>query len=290
MRGDPTGDLSAAPKNTNSPIDYLTVQERAQMLTKLRSETAAQTMQDKNDIMRAVDGEFTKGQPPASYSDLSNIPQVKGALNRVAQNDPKFYETLDTIVARMAKKDVTTNSPNFYDAIQTSLDTSESWTRQASIEYLAKSLGSTNAGYSINQKDFNDAKPAIDLDRNLKSAISKDLSDYAAANGNIDGQGQVRAVQRYHQIMQAWQANTQSDKPLPIPDFLKRMSVDENGNKGDLAPNPPSRVQQIQNAAAAKTQAQPNVPIFQSADDPELAKLPKGALFKDAKGNMWTKN
>jgi len=228
---------------------------------------------DKNIITSAINGSLTKGKLPSTYEELRLIPGVAPILDKTMQQQGKFFGTIDTMIAKANHRESEVNTDNGYDAILNALDTSKDFTRQARIDYLSKGLGSTNPGYSISYKDFQDAKPAIDLDPTIKSVLSAQVKQIAMANGNIDGKGQQRAIQWYNQTMKAWQQNeTMVDKKLSPSEFASSIGK----KQGPPMPSPPSRMQQIYNAAAEKaTQAAPVTITTKEQRDA----LPSGTIY-----------
>lgn len=236
---------------------------------------------DQKNVQGAIDGSATNGKIPMTVEQLRAAPNMAPLIDKVQREQPEFYNSILTRIAKAQHTDATQNSPNAYDAIQATLDTSHPWTRQEQIEYLSKGLGNENPGFSISQKDYNDAKPAIDLEDG-KDTLSTTMKSIATANGNLDGKGQDRAVAWYNQTMGAWKENQAQDKPLPAAEFFDK-------EKGGMPPSDmPSRIQQMQNVAAVKVK-QVVIPTFASPDSPDFAKLLSGARFKDANGKEWTK-
>ena len=195
------------------------------------------------------------------------FPEIKDVLDRVHQMQPAFYNTIDTRIAKASHSNAAQNTPNGYDAIMNTLDGADKYGRQEQIEYLSKGLGTENPGYSISQKDFNDAKAAIDLP-NGKTFLAKQMKEITNANGNLDGKGQERAVQWYNQAMASWKAASTSDKPMTPEDFFTME------NKALPPVNNPSRMQQIQNQAAAKPD---NIPTLTQKG--QFDALPSGSIY-----------
>ena len=241
---------------------------RQYMQTAIQNQTG-QERQNKQSLMTAVLGD---GSPNAktitSLPQLLADPKLKSLYMDMASRDSHFTEMLNTMMVKTTRADANQNSPNAYDAIQGALNTSKSYSRQEQIEYLSKGLGSDNPGYSISQKDFNDAKPAIDLD-NGKDVLSATMKQIAQANGNLDGKGQERAVQWYNQTMAAWKANQATDKPMDEATFFDK-------EKGAMPPvNSPSRIEQLQTVAAEK--AKQAAPTF--TDKAQYEAAPSGTIY-----------
>lgn len=227
-----------------------TARSRAELNINAQISNAKQALKSDTDtIQNAINGSMTKGKVPMTLSELSSIQNISPVLDRVANEQGEFYKSIETRIAKAAHSDTTQNSPNAYDAILTALDNSGGHDRQSRIEYLSKGLGSDNPGFSISQKDYNDAKPAIDLDNGNDNLLGK-MKEIANANGNLDGKGQQRAVAWYNQAMTAWKANQGAgDKAVPAAEFFDK-------EKGQLPPsNPPSRIQQLQNVANERLKA-----------------------------------
>ena len=205
---------------------------------------------DQKNVQDAIEGNRTKGQVPMTIEDLRSVQGIAPLIDKVQREQPEFYSSLLTRIAKAQHADATQNSPNAYDAIQATLDTSKPYSRQEQIEYLSKGLGSENPGYSISQKDYNDAKSAIDL-TDGKDTLSTTMKQIAQANGDLDGKGQERAVQWYNQVMAARKANQADEKgKMSDSDFF-----DSTKNQSLPAPIMPSRIQQLQNVAQERLKA-----------------------------------
>lgn len=77
--------------------------------------------QDNSTIIRAINGDFTKGKSPSSYMDLASIPNVKAVLNRVEAQDPRFSQGIDQMIARVNKssdKDAGTYGSGYKNILQ----------------------------------------------------------------------------------------------------------------------------------------------------------------------------
>jgi hypothetical protein len=235
---------------------------------------------DQKNVQDAIDGSLTKGQVPMTLEQLRATSNMAPLLDKVQREQPEFYNSILTRIAKAQHADATQNSPNAYDAIQSTLDQSKPYGRQERIEYLSKGLGSDNPGYSISQKDFNDAKPAVDL-TDGQSTLSEKMKQIAQANGNLDGKGQERAVQWYNQVMTARKANQATgDKAMPDSDFF-----DSTKNPALPSPAMPSRQQQINNVAAEKAKQTPP-PIITTKEQRDA--LPSGSVYM-RDGQQYTK-
>ena len=217
-----------------------TVQKRAELnLNAQIAKADAALKSDRDNIQNAISGGMTKGQVPMTPQELSAIPNIQPVLDRVAREQGDFYKSIETRMAKATHGDTSQNSPNAYDAALTVLDTSDKkYPRQEQIEYLSKGLGSENPGFSISQKDFNDFKPAIDLDDSVKSKVYDGMKSIASANGNLDGKGQQRAVQWYQSVMSAYKNKAESQT---VDDFANNIKP-----PAELMP---SRAQQLRDIA-----------------------------------------
>lgn len=216
-------------------------------MSKTISNQSAQYTMDNKNVMRGITGELTRGNPPQTEQELRTIPGMNDLLNRVAAQDPKFAETIPTIISKVQQRNVVSNSANGYNAITTALDTSKMYSRQQRIDYLAKGLGSTNPGISISLKDFNDGKPAIDLAKSVSKPILEHMKVITSANGNADGKGQERSVEWYNNVMTAYKQNSAlGDKKISDIEFVKQIK------DGKFNAPIPSRMQQIENHAQEK--------------------------------------
>jgi len=232
---------------------------------------AGQERQNKQTLLSAVLGDGQNAKPITSIDQLRADPKLRDLYSDVFSRDPKAIETLNGIITKNSKGDENTNSPNGYDAILATLGTDDPhpYSRQERIEYLSKGLGSENPGYSISKKDFNDAKPAVDL-TDGRSQISVNMKAIAQANGNLDGKGQERAVQWYNQTMAAWKANQakEGSNKMDEATFFDQ-------DKGGMPPAPmPSRIEQL-HTAQAKTQPAPAV----FSDKSQYDAAPSGTIF-----------
>lgn len=209
-------------------------------MSKVISNQSAQYTMDNKNVMRGINGELTKGNPPATEDELRAIPGMGDLLDRVAAQDPKFTEGIPTMISKVARRNDTANSKNGYDTILRTLDNMDNPNRIANQDHLARLLGQQE-GVGINLKDYNDAKPLLEADQTFKDALSKSMKEITVANGNIDGKGQERALQWFHQVMDAKKANdAKGDAKLSDAEFIK--DINEK-----LHPSPPSRMQQISN-------------------------------------------
>lgn len=226
---------------------------------------------DQRSIQSAIDGSATNGRIPMTVEELRSIPDMAKLVDKVQIEQPTFYGSIITRIAKAQHADATQNSPNAYDAIQATLDTSKPFGRQERIEYLSKGLGTENPGYSISQKDFNDAKPAVDLTDGQKT-ISDTMRNIAQANGNLDGNGQQRAVQWYNHVMTAYK-----QKPTDQDDGTFFNSI-----KDTILPPMPSRMQQLQNQneKIRISQGKSAVPTIAQKDDRDALAI-GGLYWKD---------
>lgn len=236
---------------------------------------------DQKSVQGAIDGSTTKGQVPMTLEALRDAPNMAPLLDKVQREQPEFYNSILTRIAKAQHANATQNSPNAYDAIQATLDTTgraANYGRQERIEYLSKGLGSDNPGFSISQKDFNDAKPAIDL-TDGKETLAKNMSEIASANGNLDGKGQARAVQWYNQVMTAYK---QKPADMSDTDFFAKIGEKD----GPPAPSPPSRLEQLNNWARNFSISTPAKPTAQNFD---YNAVQKGQQYTAPDGTIRTK-
>ncbi len=219
-------------------------------MNKVISNQAGQYILDNKNVMRGINGELTKGKPPETEAELRAIPGMDDLLNRVSAQDPRFAQGIPTMLAKMARRNDVTNSPNGYDTIIRTLQPQDAdhpnhIKNQGQLDSL---LGKSD-GTGINMKDYNDAKPATELPPEIKEPMLKHMQEITNANGNLDGKGQQRAVQWYNQVMTAYKKNeTLGDKK--DPNFADNIGKPE----GPLyAPPAPSRMTQISNWAKEAT-------------------------------------
>lgn len=213
------------------------------------SNESAQHLMDNRNVLKAVNGDLSNGVPPQTEDELRKLPGMADMLDNIAARDPKFAESIPTLVAKAARRNDVTNSPNAYGVIQRTLEPHGSTNPDAisSEDHLMKELSRSDE-LGINMKDYNDAKPAIELPDTLKTKISKQMNDIANANGNLDGKGQQRALAWYNETMKSWQGASGDDKPMSAADFAQSF-----GKKDGPVPMPDGyivpRMQAIADAA-----------------------------------------
>lgn len=205
---------------------------------------AGQYKQDNENVSRAIMGQMTDGNPPLTRADLEAIPGMKSLLDKVQYQDPKFAEGIDTQIRKVAMRNSVTNSANGYDTIMRSLQAHGTPNAIDSEAHLSALLGRKDDVTGINVKDYQDAKKVIGASSDWKKFLSTNMTQITNANGNIDGQGQQRAVEWYNRINDAKKANeAKGDKGIPEDEFIK--SIDDKLHP--LAPSDPSTMQQISN-------------------------------------------
>lgn len=251
----------------------------------IKNQTASYIADNKS-LTRAINGDLTKNIPPESEQQLRAIPGVSNLIDKVAAQDPKFAEGIPTMISKIARGNVTTNSSNGYDTIMRVLEPQGEGHPNAiaSQDHLDRLLGQSG-GTGINMKDYNDAKPLLEADQDFKDGLSTHMQEIATANGNLDGKGQQRALQWYTQVMAAKKANdSRGDQKLSDADFLANIGEKD----GPPAPAPPSRMQQIENwASSVLKNKQQGMLKVSSADD--YNSIPKGQQYTDPDGNIRTK-
>lgn len=205
-------------------------------MNKVKADQTGQYMMDNKNVMRGLTGELTKGTPPQTEAELRAIPGMNDLLNRVAAQDPKFAETIPRKIAEIQKQNTTTNSANGFETITRTLEPQdESHPNHIKNQSQLDSLLGKSDGTGINMKDYNDAKPATELPSETKEALLTKMQQIANANGNIDGKGQIRAIQWYNQAMSVIKKNdlkgdskeTDLDKifpPTPMPSRMGQLS------------------------------------------------------------------
>jgi hypothetical protein len=217
-------------------------------MNKAITNQSAQYMMDNKNVMRAINGELTKGQSPETEEEMRMIPGMSGLLDKVAIQDPKFAEGIPTMIAKNARRNDVTNSSNAFETITRTLQPQDDMhpNHIKNQNQLDSLLGKTDST-GINMKDYNDAKPATELDPIIKEPILQHMQQIANANGNIDGKGQQRAVQWYNQVMKSYK-----QKPADMDDATFASHIGEP--EGPLfAPPSPSRMTQISNWAKEVT-------------------------------------
>lgn len=234
-----------------------------QMDTAINSQ-AAQYKQDNNFIQRGISGALTNGQAPTTRESLEQIQGMKEVLNRSAVHSPQYYQGIDTQINKISAQNNTVNSPNGYSTIMRVLDgniTSEG--------QLSGLLGRSNFT-GINAKDYNDSLKSIDADSNWTKYLSDRMKQISSANGNVDDQGQQRAIAFYNDANKIKDSKINSG--MSEADFLSnREKLLE-----DLGTSPryqPSRAQQL----ASHVQSQQSAPVL--TNKAEFDALPSGSLY-----------
>lgn len=233
----------------------------------------AQISMDNRQVMRAVNGELTNGKVPGTELELRQIPGMSDLLDKVAYQDPKFSETIPTLVAKSSSRHSTVNSPNGYDTMIRSLQPNDGLHPNGifSQDHLARLMGRSD-GTGINMKDYKEAKEAIDLPDKFKSFLTKNMQDIANANGNVDGMGQQRAINYYNSVIELYQKKTQDGKT--VANMTNPESSDYINLHGDFMP---SRASQL--ATAAERNRNTPMQTFNSPTDPAFLALPAGTQF-----------
>lgn len=240
---------------------------------------SANYRKDNMDIMRAISGDLSKGKPPSTENELRQLPGMADLLKRVPVQDPKFYESIPTLIAKAQRTDDKENSPNGYETIQRVLQPYDHNHPNGiySQDQLDRLMGRSD-DTGINHKDYKDAKGAIDLGDNLKSTISKNMDSIKNNGGNIDGYGQQRAINFYTQAMKLIQDNqTKGDKSLSEGEIIKQI------NESNV-PHMPDRQAQLSNIAPRISQN--SIPSFSSPNDGGFSDLPSGSQFMTPGGQI----
>ncbi len=221
-------------------------------MNKVISNETAQHMMDNRNIMRAINGELTQGKPPQTEDELRAIPGMGQLLDNVAARDPKFTESIPTLISKVARRSDTTNSPNGYDTVLRALQPVDSdHPNKIDNQSALTSLLGRSDGTGINMKDYNDTKPLLEADQQFKDVLSKHMQEITIANGNLDGKGKERALAWYNQVMAAKKANdAKGDKKIPDAEFISKIGEPE----GPPAPKLPGTMQQISNWVSSLVQ------------------------------------
>lgn len=245
--------------------------------------------QDNQKVMQGISGELSGGKPPNSVQELRALPGMSDTLNRVAMQDSTFYDTIPKKVGEMSSRNTTTNSPNGFETIMRSTDQQDMLDGQPNLNRIdsqdkLNSLLGRSDGNGINIKDYNDAKPLMEAEQPFKDYIHNNMNTIANANGNIDGQGQQRAMQWYQNIMQGYK--TASTKPdFDVNDYIQQL-------KDADAPQQPegwlaARMDQITNIAKSiwngtSTQSQNSQPEMADVISPtgQVGRIPVANLDK----------
>lgn len=186
-----------------------------------------QYKQDSMSVTKAIDDAAQKGHPIQTVNDLNEVPGMRDLLGRVAVQSPDFYRNLPQYVTQAAKfgrGETTNNSPNAYDAItRTLLDPSSDSNAIKSQDQLYHLIGE-GEGLGINMKDYNDAKKVLAIPESDRLAfgntVRSNMDEIKNHGGNVDGNGQQRAVTWYNQFMQAYEKNQTSDKKLTTQQLI----------------------------------------------------------------------
>lgn len=243
-----------ASKEHPDDIDFI---EKTEARTKQHMDTTikgeeAKNSSDVNTVLKALNGDFTKGVVPGTTEQLVNSsPEVKAAWDSMQQNNPKKIHDIET---GMLGKDVVNNSPNGYEAIKSAADNAKdaTVTPEKMESYLHEKIArKDNTGYNL--KDYNDAKPLLDASQPWGKFISENMDSISKANGNVDGQGQQRAVNWANYMNDQKKVNdAKGENALPDDQFVEQMK--------DVGPPMPSRMQQISNWASKIIHGNPQQP------------------------------
>lgn len=163
------------------------------------SAQSAQYKQERSYVQKGITGALSNGKPPNNYEELRNMPGMADILDRAAVNSPEYYKGIDTQISKMASRDNTQNSPNGYETLLRVLEPNDEFhpNRIASQDHLDKLMGRSD-GTGINFKDYNDGKKALEFSDDWKQFLHDNLKQISSANGNLDGQGQQRAIAFYN--------------------------------------------------------------------------------------------
>lgn len=237
----------------------------------------AQYSLDNKNMMQILTGGGDDSKAPQTEAQLRQDPKNAVLLDRVAYQDPKFYEQIPTIMAKINSRHTTVNSLNGYDTIQRTLEPNDGFHPNGifSQDHLDRLLGRSD-GTGINMKDYKDAKQAIEVDDKFKEFLRTNMAQIKDANGNVDGMGQQRAVDFYNSAMALYNQKLKDGKP--VANMVNPQSSDYINVAGTYQP---SRTEQIANSAKGK---QAVVATFVTPDDPAFAKLPPGTHFMTPEG------
>lgn len=251
---------------------------------------AANYRHDNMDIMKAISGDLSNGKPPATENELRQLPGMADLLKRVPAQDPKFYESIPTLLAKAQKSDDKVNSPNAYETmlrVLTPASPTGANNRISSQDQLDKLMGRSD-GTGINFKDYSDSKKALNYSDSWKASLLENMQSIEKAGGNVDGKGSQRAMQFYNLANQIKDSNPEADTSKELEYIAK--------NKENLAPMfMPSRAQQLANRAGQVrvaeevTSPSQKLPTFSSPDDPEFSKLTPGSSFMTLEGRTLVK-
>ncbi len=247
-------------------------------MSKTIANQSGQYLMDNRDVIKAINGGMTKGAPPETETELRAIPGIAPLLDKVSAQDPKFAEGIPAMIAKNARRNDKTNSPNAFNAVTQMLDAPDA----ASGESHMHSLYARTDATGINTKDYTDGMKANGEPYKFKTWLAKNMQTVANANGNVDGQGQVRALQFFNDALEL--KKSKETAGVSLASMLDPESKDYIG--GITSGHMPARSQQITNAAQSR---QTPIPVFDAPSNPDFAKLPSGAKFKDADGKQWTK-
>lgn len=229
----------------------------------------AQVSMDNREIMRAINGEKTNGKVPGTELELRQIPGMSDLLDKAAYQDPKFSETIPTLVAKSSSRHSTTNSANGFDTMMRTLEPNDGLHPNGifSQDHLDRLLGRSD-GTGINIKDYKEAKQAIELPDKFKSFLTKNMQAIATANGNVDGMGQQRAVNYYNSAMEVYQKKLQDGKT--VANMTNPENSDYINLHGDFMP---SRASQLQTTAQRTREGTPTYVEGQTATGPNGQKI-----------------
>ena len=257
-----------------NPTYQNAVRERLtqQMDAAIKDQTA-RYKQDNQYVTKAIFGDLSKGAPPTSFQQLRALPGVGPVLDRVYSQDPKFAEGIDRMISQANRGNTVSNSPNAYQTILRSTEPEDGLhpNRIGEQNQLHALLGRTD-GTGINMKDFNDASILTDAPPEWKSFVSDNMKTIANANGNVDGQGQTRALNWYNNVNQQYKAAS-GKEGFDAGSFIENL-------KESTQPHQASRMEQITNWAKNLFSGNQPQTVTVVSPNGQVGTIPSGNLEK----------
>ncbi len=175
-------------------------QRITQQINTAIQDQSSQYKQDNNLIMRAFNGDFTKGKHPTTLDELSSIQGMKDVLDRASVHSPDFVRELDsrllTAASRGENKDAKEYGDKFldlYHQIHPSNGESPAITDANQLnQYVGEGL--TLSGRNQLQKEIESTDGSKSLKADTYKAVDGKISKKNPLTGIQDPDGDIRAV------------------------------------------------------------------------------------------------
>ncbi len=259
------------------PDDYYGAQIQSQRaISEINHQVAIEDGKLKGDrdvVSNAIFGSLTKGNPPATYEQLRALPNMAPVLDRVMREQGKFFGDIDTMIGKASHQEGTINSPNAYSTILQSMEATDPSAAESHLHSLFARSDQTGISYKDYKDGMKSQPGSIDTYHFNKEFLEPNMKAIAMAGGNIDGEGERRAVQWYNDVLKAKDEKTQAK--VAETDMLNSESKDYLG--GTMGKYMPSRADQIKNLAA-KTKPADRAFDYGAIDKGQRYTAPDGSI------------